>query len=96
MKQSLLIWTLSTLVVAALVHVAFMFIYPNVIMGVAIKRLSREGTAENVWLHSPRMTEDVRVIVRPSPDLAYSSCVYNLSEGPVAFRVAPWGDYMSL
>jgi uncharacterized membrane protein len=38
----------------------------------------------------------VRGIVRPSPDLAYSACVFDLSKGPVRFTVAAWRDYASL
>ena len=59
-------------------------------------RASRDDTATNQWLHAPPMTEKTRVIVRPSPDLAYSSCVYDLSKGPVRIVVKPWSDYMSL
>jgi uncharacterized membrane protein len=65
-------------------------------MSAAMARLSQNGAAVNVWTHAPRMTEDVRVIVQPSPDLAYSSCVYDLTDGPVRLQVTPWGDYMSL
>lgn len=96
MKRPWLTGILSTLAVAAATHVGFMLLYPGLVMDKAIERLSRQGTATNQWLHSPRMTEDVRVIVRPSPDLAYSSCVYDLSKGPVRLSVAPWGDYLSL
>lgn len=78
------------------VHLAAVFAYPRIVMSGAIKRLSRDDTATNQWLHAPPMTEKTRVIVRPSPDLAYSSCVYDLSKGPVRIVVKPWSDYMSL
>ncbi len=96
MKRVWLIWIVGAVLVAAAAHFTFMMAYPNLLMSVAMKRLSRDGAAENVWMHSPRMTEDVRIIVRPSPDLAYSSCVFNLSAAPVRFAIEPWGDYMSL
>ena len=36
-------------------------------------------------------------VVRPSPDLAYSSCPYDLSDGPVLVKVVPVpGRYSSL
>ncbi|MGH8239087.1 MAG: DUF1254 domain-containing protein, partial [Steroidobacteraceae bacterium] len=35
-------------------------------------------------------------VVRPSPDLAYSACVYDLSEGPVRVIASAWDDYMSV
>lgn len=90
-----LTWIIATLVVAAGAHLAFMFVYPNILMSAAMQRLSLDG-AVNVWRHAPRMTEEARLIVRPSPDLAYSSCVYDLSNGPVRISMQPWGDYMSL
>jgi len=73
-----------------------MFGYPYIVMNAAMDRLSANGERQNVWTHAPRMTETARLIVRPSPDLAYSSCVYDLSDGPVQISVQPWGDYMSL
>jgi len=96
MKKPWIIWLVATLLVAAVLHVAFMFVYPQVLMAAAMNRLSDHGQRENVWTHAPRMTEAARLIVRPSPDLAYSSCVYDLTNGPVRIAVQPWGDYMSL
>ena len=34
--------------------------------------------------------------MRPSPDLAYSACVYDLSAGPIRVTAAAWDDYMSV
>lgn len=96
MRKPWIVWIASTSLVAAAVHVGFMLVYPYILMTAAMNRLSNNGQRENVWTHAPRMTEDARLIVRPSPDLAYSSCVYDVSEGPVRISVQPWGDYMSL
>jgi uncharacterized membrane protein len=96
MKKPWIIWIASTLLLAAALHVAFMFVYPYILMNAAMDRLSANGQRENIWTHAPQMTETARLIVRPSPDLAYSSCVYDLSDGPVRIAVQPWGDYMSL
>jgi uncharacterized membrane protein len=42
-------------------------------------------------------TPERQPVVRPSPDLAYSSCPYDLSDGPIAIDVAPVpGRYSSL
>jgi len=82
------------LIVAVIVHVAFIYAVPNLLMGVAIKRLSAGG--DNVWLVSDRVGPDARTIVRPSPDFAYAACPYDLSDGPIRIRVAPWDTYWSL
>lgn len=96
MKKAWLAWLISAAVIALLTHFLFMLAYPSMIMTAAMKRLSHDGARENVWIHASRVTEASRAIVRPSPDLAYSSCVYDLSGGPVGITIAPWGDYMSL
>ena len=33
---------------------------------------------------------------RPSPDFAYSACAYDLTDGPLTLRVAPWHAYWSI
>lgn len=83
-------------VTAVIVHLAVIFATPTLIMGVALKRLSGDGARINVWTHGPRTTEASRNVVRPSPDLAYSSCVYDLSKGPVKITAGPSADYMSI
>ena len=74
---------------AAVGHVGLVLAVPNIIMGVAIKRASQDGQAINRFQFLPRTTQASRSVVRPSPDLAYSTCVYDLSRGPVRVSAAP-------
>lgn len=68
---------------------------PKVLMAAAYKRLARGGA--NAFLHAPLATSKSRAIVRPSPDLAYSSCAIDLSQGPVLITVAAMpASYWSL
>jgi uncharacterized membrane protein len=60
---------------------------PRVLMAAAMARLTKGG-GPNAFIHAPLATEKSRAIVRPSPDLAYSSCVIDLSKGPVLVTVA--------
>jgi uncharacterized membrane protein len=83
-------------VIAVVSHVAVIVAAPYVLMRGAIARLSRDGTSINKWNHPPRVSEASRRIVRPSPDLAYSACVYDLSTGPIRVTAAAWDDYMSV
>lgn len=87
-------YVLGALVVAAIVHFAAILAMPRVLMNVAMERIGAAGV--NVWHVSDRVTAASRQIVRPSPDFAYSACAFDLSDGPVAIRVAPWRDYWSL
>lgn len=87
-------YVLATLIVAALTHFALIHATPRVLMNVAFDRLSAGGA--NAWRLGDRVTPDLRAIVRPSPDFAYSACAYDLSDGPLMLRVAPWHAYWSI
>lgn len=66
---------------AALVHT------PRFLMGAAVSRIAAGGM--NRMTHAPIATDRSRAIVRPSPDLAYSSCPFDLSNGPVEVTIPP-------
>lgn len=50
------------------------------------------GLPVNQFRHGPMTTAANQTIVRPSPDLAYSLCVFDVSKGPVLVRVEPVPD----
>ena len=85
-------------VTAAASHFAAVYATPHVLMNIAIKRLSQDGTKINQFAFGPRTTQLSRGVVRPSPDLAYSSCAYDLRDGPIEVSAAPSpdGGYLSL
>jgi uncharacterized membrane protein len=85
-------FALAALLAAIVAHVAFVNAAPSLIMNEAMRRIG----GANAWAHAPRVTEAARAIVRPSPDLAYSACVYDLSRGPVRIAAGAWDAYMSL
>lgn len=61
---------------------------PGIIMQTSLDRITAsQGT--NTWIHTPRPTAKSRAVVRPSPDLFYSACVYDLTESPVEILVQP-------
>jgi uncharacterized membrane protein len=86
----------AAVVVAGAAHLAVVLAAPSQIMAQAMDRLSRDGVRLNRWTHAPRTSVASRRIVRPSPDLAYSSCVYDLSSGPVLITAPSLDDYASL
>ena len=67
-------------------------------MHVAMNRLSDDGRRINTFQFADRTTSASRAIVKPSPDLAYASCVYDLSDGPIVVEVPPTegGGYVSV
>ncbi len=70
-------------------HVGLVMATPHALMRVVTKRASQDGKLINQFQFGPRTTKLARGVVRPSPDLAYSTCVYDLSDGPVLVEAAP-------
>jgi uncharacterized membrane protein len=85
----------AALAAAVLAHLAVVHAAPRFMMGAAIERLSK-AAGVNAWRVSDRVTAQSRQIARPSPDFAYSACVYDLARGPVVISTAPWDPYWSL
>lgn len=86
----------TTLAVAVASHVITVLAAPYSLTAIAASRISQKGALHNRWIYPPRATETSREIVRPSPDLAYAACVFDLGNGPVRITVAPGDAYTSL
>lgn len=83
------------LILAAVTTWAAIGAIPYGLMNVAMERLGQGGI--NTMSHGNLATPARQPVVRPSPDLAYSSCPYDLSAGPLAIDVTPVpGRYSSL
>ena len=76
------------LAAAALAWQATLVATPRLIMAVAVKRLAEAGGLNRMF-HAPLPAAGRRTIVRPSPDLAYSSCPFDLAAGPLLVETAP-------
>ncbi|HEX8381851.1 MAG TPA: DUF1254 domain-containing protein [Sphingomonas sp.] len=61
---------------------------PRFLMAAAVRRVVSVGRF-NAMTHAPLATAASRAIVRPSPDLAYSTCVFDLTPGPVEVVIPP-------
>jgi hypothetical protein len=69
---------------------------PFALMRVAMNRLGESGRV-NEFAHGPPTSAERQFVVRPSPDLLYSRCVFDRSSGPVLVDVPPIpGHYWSL
>jgi uncharacterized membrane protein len=80
-------WIAAMLLVAAVVHGASVLLLPRIIMMRTMAGLAKQVSV-NTILHAPRPTWRSRRVVRPSPDLLYSICVYDLSAAGGAVRVS--------
>lgn len=65
---------------------------PTVIMDRAWERLA-DQTGYNAMAHTPLVTAERQTIVRPSPDLAYSVCAFDLGKTPLEVMANPVPDH---
>ena len=86
-------WIALTLLVAALVHAGSLYALPYVVMNRTFSILGDR----NMMHHMARADANARKVVRPSPDLLYSACPYDLSKGPLEIRATiPHDTYWSV
>jgi uncharacterized membrane protein len=89
-------WAAGTLVLAAVVHFAVILAYPLTAMRGLMDAVEDEAGGPNLAIYPPRPDHTARRVVRPSPDLLYAICVYDVSEGPVFVRGPAVDTYWSL
>lgn len=88
-------WSVATLILAVIFHLAFVTLIPSAIMSIAFSKL-QANFDQNEIIHAPRITSESRTVVSPSPDLIYSLCIFNLSDGPVKLSFGKSSNYASL
>ncbi|MEM8694515.1 MAG: DUF1254 domain-containing protein [Pseudomonadota bacterium] len=74
--------------IAMLVYWTAIAMIPSTLMSMAMGRLEQNAPV-NAMGHAPLSTAERRIIVRPSPDLAYSTCLFDVTDGPVEISVEP-------
>ena len=84
------------IITAIAAHIFVLTSVPSFIMGKAHQTFEAQGIPMNVWVASPRQTPETQRIVRPSPDLAYSICRFDTTNGPVFINAPLWSGYGSL
>ncbi len=81
------LWIAATLAVAAVVHYFTLVATPGFIMNKVMMKMGPVNTIH----HQGRVTAASRGVVRPSPDLLYSVCPFDLTDGAlhVTAKVPP-------
>lgn len=74
--------------IAAATHVILLQLAPAFIMDIAMERIVASGQPS----FAPRADENSRAIVKPSPDLLYAACAYDLAKGPMTITATPPAD----
>ncbi|MEQ1865096.1 MAG: DUF1254 domain-containing protein [Micropepsaceae bacterium] len=83
-------WTAFVAIGAVAVHYAAVTTLPNIIMWRVMSLGGAKGT--NTLVHTERSTAASRVIVKPSPDLLYSRCIYDVTHMPLTITTAAPAD----
>ncbi|MFN7054619.1 DUF1254 domain-containing protein [Hyphomonas sp.] len=78
------------------VHFLVLAALPSRIMSTVRTQMVERGLPLHHWQMSPQVTPETQTVVRPSPDLAYTICLIDLTAGPVLIEVPTWPDYGSL
>jgi uncharacterized membrane protein len=84
------IYIAATLAIAVAVHVASVLAIPHLIMARVMGAIAQRGQI-NAMEFAQRPTAESRGVVRPSPDLLYSTCVFDLDKAGGALRVHAQG-----
>lgn len=85
-------WIGLTAALTIVFHLLGIWLLPRVLMEVSLSQL----TPHNQIQHRPQVGASSRDVVRQSPDLLYSACVYDVSEGPVRVSAAVPDSYFSI
>jgi len=89
-------WLLLASGIVLVVHVATVRLLPTIVMGVATASMARVS-GFNSAVFPPRADATSRAIVRPSPDLLYAGCAFDVRHGPLRIRAeVPRDTYWSL
>lgn len=91
------VFALSILLFTALAsHFIVLFGFPGYVMSKAFERLEARGLPVHQFVLTEKISPQNQTIVRASPDLAYSICRFDLSDGPIRISGARWEGYASL
>lgn len=89
-------WIAGTLVLALMFHLAAVLSFPHVVMDLVHQGISKQAGGANIMVYPPRPDASSRGVVRPSPDILYSSCAFDLTQGPVKISSPVPESYWSI
>jgi uncharacterized membrane protein len=83
------------LVLAAALHLLVVWLIPRAITAVFLRRTAAQA-GYNQLILPPLPTEKSRDVVKPSPDLLYALCIFDIRAGPVRISARPSPGYWSM
>lgn len=87
------LWLATTLAIAVLVHIGTLYALPRLVMRSTLRRMGKPNSMH----FGTRPTALSRMVVRPSPDILYASCPFDLSSGALRVTASvPHSTYWSV
>ncbi|UTW56119.1 DUF1254 domain-containing protein [Kordiimonas sp. SCSIO 12610] len=77
---------------AVAAHYGALYLVPGVIMNRTFDAMEGRGITTSAFTLVPRVTPENQTVVRPSPDLAYSICLFDFrdNQSPLNIHATPW------
>ncbi|HVT34278.1 MAG TPA: DUF1254 domain-containing protein, partial [Nevskiaceae bacterium] len=92
-------WTgpvIAALLSAVAVNLLAANLAPRAISWRVMRGIAQAAGGDNRAVHAPRADASARAIVRPSPDLLYSACVFNLRDRALRVQAPVPDSYFSI
>jgi uncharacterized membrane protein len=83
------------LAIAAAANLGTVLVLPWLVNAWVMHKIAAKG-GENVALPAPRADASARTVVRPSPDMLYTACVFDISQRPLHIRAPVQDSYVSV
>lgn len=88
-------WCVGVFLCAWVGQYLLAMVVPNLVMELVYHR-GGKLMEYNTLAVRPRPDESMRLVVRPSPDLLYANCIYNLEQGPLIIQAPVPKRYWSM
>ena len=93
--MKLLRWVVGIGVATWIGHYLMALAVPHLVMGLLYSR-GGDTFGHNTLFVAPMADDTARTVVRPSPDLIYAICIYDLAEGPLRIEAPVPARYWSM
>ncbi len=93
--SSFLKWIVWVLIAAVGLHFVLLWLVPYVLMGAVIIGSSQQNGVNAIY-HAPKVDQTARTVVRPAPDLAYTTCAFDLRDGALEVTMPKSQTYSSV
>lgn len=87
---------LGFVTIATIAHFAFHIGLPYLIMSRAINGIAKKAGGFNAPMSTSLPDASSRDIVKPSPDLLYTACAFDITDGPILVGGTPSQEYWSM